>query len=458
MNGIIKSSEGTSVNLSSTTSKNYTTFKGFDHNSSHNQVQIPSVSSDYSENWLSKKDAIGNTRLITESGLEAHLDYLRIKFCCSGDELKYLFSYLDPVGAFVQIEMPWSPGGGSYYYENSISSSLGIAGGVSITEETGENSVMLEFSGTYFEGLSNEDVWRTIAFLRNSYGAEATRIDLTIDDRSYQIVPKNEMIKAWKDGNNYGFRTYKVVGSGTSIEDFKTTSSFGSRQSGKMVRVYDHKGLFLRFEAEFKRGYSKAIFNLLADISKEYDLSEGSEEPAFIKAEEAISKFHEAADKSTHIRDLEINFSESHACNKDNPYSSHGCNNNFEMSFAQIIASIAVSTIDFRDKSKLKDKTRANKKECPRLEFWQKFIDKIKVCIKIRLPKPIHSIQKTLAWIEKNWSRSLAILYKAVGKEYLENYLKGIIKKGVNRLLLKDKKLIATLKENPEYLSVSCPS
>lgn len=458
MNVTTQSSQDSSVKTPSIPNK------GFDSNSNVKQVEIPSQHPDWFLPPNPKKTGVGNTPLITSPLLAVHLDYLRIRFECTYDEYLYLLKYIDPDGICIERETKWAAGKNATSYENKVQSSAGLIGGYTeleldkaVVHDDGRIDprieAMLDFQGSYFEYTTNEDSWRLLRLLSSKYSANCTRLDIAIDDPTYEQIPIVSMEGAWKNGNKLGFKKFTYICSGDTPDELSETRYFGSRRSPKFVRVYDHKGECLRYEVELKQNYARAVFQLLAAISKDYDLSENGTSPTKISAFKAVETFQETAKKSKYIKEIEIDFKALQNQGTIDSLSTYEGNKGFELSFSQILAGIAVSVIDFRDASALGDKTRVNKRDCPRLEFWQEFMNKTTVSISIKLPVPKHDIQKSIKWINKSWTKLLAVLDRAVGRDDLIELMEGWIDKGVEKLKSPDLAIIALLHEHPEYLT-----
>jgi hypothetical protein len=121
------------------------------------------------------------------------------------------------------------------------------------------------------------------------------------------------------------------------------------------------------------------------------------------------------------------------------------------------LGGIAVGAIDFRDKSKLKNRQKASKDKTTRLEFWQDFLDKVGVVhlIKLKSKKPDLSLhQAKFYWLKRCASKTLAILFYVLGKERFVSYLYRLIEHGESKFTQKDRKLIEYLQNHIEYLDL----
>ena len=383
--------------------------------------------------------ANGNTQLITESSLSVHLDYLRVKISTTLQEFDQVFLLIDHKYLTVEMERQWRPGKFCPSYENSFRSPYGARGGFTINDEENRVEIMIDFTGEYFSHIDNQDTWRLIQGLGYRFNAKCLRIDIAVDDPTFEIIPAKEMRRAWADGNGYGFRNYKTVASGTSPRTMQRTDYYGSRYSRKMVRVYKHKDKCLRLETEFKGKYAQGVFSLLLGGAKKryYDMSSSQESGMDFKL--AVKNFQQIVKDSPAISKLSLDFGRL-----------HGCDKNFSLGLSQMLGGIAVSAIDFRDKSKLKDKTKACERDCPRLPFWQEFKDKVGIGIKVHTPTPENSVGKTIAWMRRQTSKTLAKLKEALGAYKFNLFVRELTEKGREKFELSDEKFIQFVKDNPK--------
>lgn len=392
-----------------------------------------------------RKQSISDTssREKTNSKLTMHLDWLNIKSEMHISELEDYLAFFDHKYIGYEFDLPWSQGKGCPYYPNSIESPLGIRGGFSVDEDTGIAEVVLTIHGQYFEGKNVINQWRILRGLYHKYKAVCTRIDLSIDDPNYDTIPVNEMVEAYNKGDHFYFKkredrtTYKAPG---VVEE---TKYFGSRQSGKFIRIYDHDGECLRYEGEFKKHYSRAFFELLATIEREFVQYNLKDKEEYAKCMDAIDEWLSRLGKSKVIIDKETLIK----C-------LHGCKGDFEKLLQMIIGALAVGCIDFRNKSEAKDLSRACVRDTKRLKFWQDFIDIIGYSIKIVPTRRKSTIEKTTAWLQRQVSKTMALLRAGLGIHGYSKFMKELEVKGRERLKNRDNKLIAYIKDYPEVCRV----
>ena len=340
----------------------------------------------------------GNTRLKPITDVESHLDYLRIAGTLSNpQDFALLADYLSKEHS-LEFDQPWSPGSRANYFPNRIIGARGIRGGFGILED-GTVAYMIDLSGEYFEGKKVVDQWLLCAGLDSHYGARATRIDTAIDDPSYAVVPIEQMVNACNDGHNFGFKKVGYHSSGFCRGEQSETYEFGSRESGKFVRVYDHDHESLRFEAEFKRGYANPIFESFARL--------------------------ERPENMTH--------------------------DEWEIELQKHLASIAVGAIDFRDRGNRKEKSRAGTRDSVRLPFYQEFIDFLGANhYRIKLVKPAKTILKAINWVVRQCAPTLTMLRQGLGWKNFNPWLKNVLTKAEDRLNNQQELWVKEIQKNPK--------
>ena len=308
----------------------------------------------------------------SEQSLESHLDYLRIKkIGLSPEALSVLTEFISK-DFVTEMDQYWSPGRGAIGYPNKLIASRGVRGGFSVDNETGMIDLMIDIPGEYFEGKSVVGQWRLCKGLKSHFQVRATRIDVAIDDPNYSQIPIQEMVAACEEGHNFGFKRVGYHASGECGDRQSETRTFGSRESGKFVRVYDHDEECLRFEAEFKRGYANPIFEKFAELER----PEGMSDPEW------------------------------------------------EKELQKHLASMAVGAIDFRDRGDRVEKTRAGVRDSVRLPFYQDFIDLLQaVHYRIKLIKPARSIVKTFEWVKRQCAPVLSMFREGLGSAAFHGWL-----------------------------------
>ncbi|AFZ35072.1 replication initiation factor [Stanieria cyanosphaera PCC 7437] len=276
-----------------------------------------------------------------------------------------------------------------------MSSPKGIAGGFNkIASKDFENSsntydVAIDIKGSYLANLTPIEQYNLVSYLARVEGCKIGRFDLAIDDYSYQKIPLEEMKKAYKEGNNFGFKHHWDTGLNENGEiKGSRTEYFGGRTSDKKVRVYSHENKCMRFEAQLRGKQAESAIQNLTSLTR---TTESDEE--------------------------------------------------WNLIIQKTLGGIAVGIIDFRDKNKLKNLGKASRDKTKRLPFWQQFIDEVGSVIKL---KPTtnkvknEALESKTKWFNKYAIKTLAQLALVYGDEYvLES-----IKQGKASLTPKDHKEI----------------
>lgn len=388
------------------------------------------------------QDGHGNTRLIPEPSLapslsviseplpapslSAHCDYLRVSTTVplASEDFIQLLEFVAPAHAQYVIERdkPWSAGPGATYFTNRIRG-VGFVGGFNKIEreyldDSGDREVaesyevMLDFQGEYWEAISNVDMWRKIRGLKYRFKMVCNRIDPALDDSSYKLIPVDQMRSAYDDGDIFRVRKYKVVESRDNPgAKPKITHYYGSRESGKYIRIYDHDGECLRMEVEFKRGFASKIFDIIADLERGMKLD-------VLNCIDAIKQ-------------EENNCNYENSCMDANNMMS---NEEWEMELQKLLGALVVGAIDFREKSKVKNSSKACVRDTRRLDFWQEFIDKVGTFWVIRVLKKGRTLLKTLAWLWRQASSTIAMLKVGLGAVDFDWYMSEIVGDGFARM------------------------
>lgn len=345
-----------------------------------------------------RKAGDGNTPPQPKSTLAVHVDYLRITHKgLSGELFSRLLEFICE-NYSARVGTPWSPGGGAVWFPNRIEGIDGFVGGFEETEN-GTINFMYQLPGSYWINKSAVETWRILRGLTGFVDAICNRIDIAIDDYSYETIPVLEMVEAYDSG--YGMYFQKMSAT-WSKEDYtkeqKTTWYFGGRKSEKMHRVYDHNGECLRHECEFKGGYAKSIFAVLNSLER----------------------------PKTEIPNFE------RSSGYDIEYVSDTV---WERAIQARMASLVTSQMDFRENRYGYAGKKGGVQQSDRLEFWQKYLDTLGAYsykVKPVVPKP--SLQTTLRWIKRQCSGSLAMLREGAGVVRFTAWMNELIELGKQRM------------------------
>lgn len=402
--------------------------------------QFRGFASQSSKSRLSESSSVLSSESSQNQKLFVHLDYLRVKIIINRCYLDELLTYCDPKKYIAVVESrPWSAGSGCPYYANSIVSPLGINGGFDEDLETGICQVMLEFSGDYFRSVELINQWRFLIGLKHHFTAICCRLDIAIDDVTYSKIPIDSMLAACDAGNNFGFRKQGYSGSGDCGKKKQHTDYFGSRTSGKFVRVYDHDKECMRFEAEFKRQYSRLIFDFITTIDRRFVGTDMEEELCM----DAIDNYAKIMGKRGVHLDVKKIWD-----------GLHGCENRFELLLVKILGSIAVNALDFRDRSTRKDKSKASRKDTKRLAFYQKFIDLVGEHCVMKPLQDTKAFSKTIAWMQRQVSKTMSIIKQGLGTQEFSQWVRLLAKQGGLKCSTLDLKLIALIRDNPQICNL----
>ena len=350
---------------------------------------------------------------------------------CKFDEL---LSYCGHKYISVQMGNPWFCGRS---FENTIVSPCGIKGGFTVDSETEKVDVMIDFSGQYFADQTVVDQWRLLVGLKYAYAVNCLRIDLAVDDYTYSHIPLSNMMQSCEKGENFGFQKRAFSGSWKCGKRKKITQYFGSRESNKFVRVYDHEGECHRFEAEYKGKKAQRIFDLLSQVERGWFLDE--DERIDVQEDERtykdfIADILEPKDICANIENITKEL--------------HGCKDKFDIILQRIIGSIAVTAIDFRHETSRKDKSKGGYKDRKRCRYYQEFIDKVGSEIKLRVSSPKFSIEKNIEWLLHSCSKSVSRIYDALGIVEYTKWHHELIKVGRSKQVISDFKLVEYIRDN----------
>ena len=355
-------------------------------------------------------DGNGNTRPKPIDLFSVHLDYLRIRGeNVTTEEFENVLNFLSE-GCTTQVGQPWSPGGGAVWYPNKLIGIHGFVGGYDLEDEGGI-SYMIDLSGAFWEQLNLIESWRLLMGLTYAFTVKCSRIDIAIDDSTYSRIPVRKMREAWERGQNFHFRKHTYIESGETPEELCKTWNFGSRESGKFTRIYDHEGECLRHEVEFKRQFAHEVFLLISKLERPI-----------------INPEH--GDVSNNIKE-------------------------FTSIISKQMASIALGAIDFRDRGSREDLSRAGVRDSTRLSFYQEYIDE--VCdqsYRVIVPKPSRSLTGTVNWMKNQVSATLSMMKQGLGVVTFHVWLRELLDYGADKHdSLKDL-WIAEMKRNPKVVRI----
>lgn len=356
-------------------------------------------------NSFQENGTLDNSRTVFHN----HLDWLTLNFSgLTEEEFQELQKRIGKGLIVLEKDKSWSSGEKAKKYQNTMSSPNGLKG--AYNRHKSENGidkhyeVTISLSGEYFASLTTIEQWELCRDLCFNYSASCSRIDTSIDDYSFNNIPINEMIKAYRKGDYFDFRKYHFKTDEADPKNPTTVHYFGAEGSKKLVRVYNHQNESLRLETQFRGKYAQVAFEAVANLKRENNINE-----------EWTNKIQKT------------------------------------------IGGIAIGAIDFRDKSKLKNKNKADKNKTKRLAFWQNFIDKIGVTHLIKIPttnRDMSNHQASFNWFKKYASKLLAKAFYILGEEKFLRYINELVSYGESKFTPQDKKQIEYLQRNVEYLNL----
>lgn len=261
----------------------------------------------------------------------------------------------------------WSLSEKTTRYRNKIENKFGIVGGYNVNADSEIVDVTIDISGKYLETLGVVDTWRLIVGLHHRFGFHFSRIDIRIDDPSYSLIPSQDMFDAHQKGNVFYIENIEHL----VDEEGNETILFGSRKSPKCTKTYNHANKTQRYETEFKKELAKRIGEALATLDRKWVSSLGEKYSNVNHDDNEVKSYDDEIDKWLKTININTQVIERETFIKLAVI----CKDNFDLFLQKILACLALSTMDFRDKSNRKDKSKASCKETVRLDFWQKFID-----------------------------------------------------------------------------------
>jgi len=250
------------------------------------------------------------------------------------------------------------------WHKSRIETKLPLSGGFTIYDypDNAYISVILRFSGQWFDALDlcqQQSMFKYLSHLSPT----CSRVDIALDDHTWQIIPYDEMSKAIDDANFIGFKkSHEYRDKTPSGEHPEHTLYCGSRNSLEYTRIYNHKHKCLRLEKELKG--AKANFVFLAIVDADLPLQD----------------------------------------------------------FANFLAGHAIGSIDFVNRVRPDGDRETNLNRCDRLEFWQHFISIVVEGIKIKVERVRKTLESTEHWLDKQVSGSLFAFCQTFGvKPFLDS-------------------------------------
>lgn len=275
----------------------------------------------------------------------------------------------------------YDPNDGSAYQHHGYSIVASAEGAI---DSPGELRVSM--SARYLDGVKMDALAAYLQTIGEGFGLRCSRMDVALDDHEKQI-PLSVVEKARCDRNFFNVRsTAVVVSDNLTANERGQCVYFGSRQSEAFMRVYDKTvesgGVRVgnRWETEFKGK----------------------------KADKCLSEWLAAM--------------------ADN-----------EQSASRLLVDLVLGTVDFRDRSK-GDK---NRKRCPVLTWFSEMCEMLAaIPIRLRVARPVPTMQRTVDWLKKSAAPSVASLSKLLGSRF-GWFMKEWIEEGTQRMTKQRRKMVA---------------
>ena len=206
---------------------------------------------------------------------------------------------------------------------------------------------------------------------------------------------------AIKNKQNTGFRKWRYWLDGDGKDVIGETLYLGTRESKRLVRIYDAEGKHginaVRFEVELRGKFAQQAV-------KEF-INEGLSKRGCMDAIDTLD-------------DEQLN-----------------------QYLSTWLGRVAVSHISFKDKTN--QRVNGQVSDLPNLPFWDRFLKRLGGIHKLSIPKTVTTVQKTKEWFLRQASRPLARIKVAMGVKPFKLFLEDALAEGFARLDRFDELLIA---------------
>ena len=295
---------------------------------------------------------------------------------------KDFFGFLDWIADYFGTEFvhyldnPRHDGYRTYWHTAESESGIKVA--YSLPGEKGfvsQGLCHMTFSGSTLKSLSFSELIWLIVELKRTRNSKFNRIDVSCDLELRYGRRVMELMRQSLDKKDFtGFRKYKDV---RGSDENKL--AFGGRRSDRFTRIYDKalesngENPVVRFEAELKHDYAEIfVFELIEIVSN-------------------------SGNCLTHLKN------------------------------------VVFGAFDFVDRSK--DKSNKNVDRCPRLDWWQTFIDSVNAApVKISVPRRKSSFIRKMKWIERQVSTTFAQISEVMGEDFLLGFIQRMSESGRDRM------------------------
>jgi hypothetical protein len=312
-----------------------------------------------------------NCQAAADVRLRVAIDYLRVGGVILAAQLTQLIQYLNDClddHLLLDLGTP-EPAYMGRLWSNSCKSPSGVRVFWDALPE-GKIKILVDIPGTPLRRIDTKDCYRMCLGFYHYYELEGRRFDVALDDYSRRINV-NELIEIGRKDNYRLVESYKLVSSKNTGKSACDTVYFGSRESEKYLRFYDaeerHGILADRWEVELKRRHANAALFAFCSLPVGMELQE------------------------------------------------------FDGMASVFLASLVTGSVDFVDVENAPEGERYDRLE--RLPFWQSIIDDCGGSLRLSPARSKPTLQRTLLWIKRQVSRSLAVVRKGYGHQVFYKWL-----------------------------------
>ena len=217
-------------------------------------------------------NGVSNTRLSSLSGLasdkvldgtqdiEFSIDWLSVSYEIPVSLFKKEIEYM---AGWLEDEIDWSvnkPLKIGKWFDESVRTVRG--GRVCWNTLDDMVEVHISLTGSVLSSVRMSNLTRALKYMHRYY-RNCSRIDIAMDCCS-SILDKLRIDAraSWEKGLQSGFGAYTRIDSGKTAQALCVTHYWGSRDSPRVIRIYDKVG-FARFESELKRDKSTSMYEYL---------------------------------------------------------------------------------------------------------------------------------------------------------------------------------------------------
>lgn len=324
-----------------------------------------------------------NTGLNSQEGFSVALDWLDITFR-SVPDINDVWQIVSEAEVLLGDEIDFSPTRATFNGKEWDGSGRGL-NGVLLFYDAGCDAddmpnrppaLKIAMSGSVIGGANQTAIALWLNDRAEQNQLECTRIDVSLDDHE-KFIDLGKITEAKRNGDFFNTSWSGYMESGKRGEDIGVTLYFGSPKSDKRLRIYDKtvesKGAVLgnRWEAEFRRKAAK----------------------------EALYQWIEAS-----IED--------------------------EKTVCQWCKDTVLGVVDFRNRSS----GDPNRFRCPTLGWFGRLVKRLQaVPCRIRSPKPVVTVQKSIDWVVKSVAPTLSIIKDVLKGDY-DEFIRESIYEGACRL------------------------